>query len=426
MSEQRTGGDVDIGDGGDAASDVGVAGEGSDDDAGATAAVDDRAALLVPEWLDRTAAWAMRLIVIGILLGAILWIALQVRVALVPLLVAFLVAATLRPLARRLEDLGTPSSLAAAIPIVGVGAIVAGAGWFVVDRTRVTLEGDSLTQEQVRERIESWLSGEPFDLDEAQIADAEETLRSWLSSGVDSLGTQQATMVLQILGGVLLTIVLTFFLTKDGPSMWQAIVTRVDESRSATLDRSGQAVSTTVSAYLRSVIITGIADGLLIGLGLWVLGVPLVLPLMILTAIAGLFPVVGAVVAGAAAALVALVAVGPATAVWVVILTLVVQQIEGNVLQPLIVARQVSIHPVLVLVSLTAGGAVAGLAGAFLAVPIVAAAISAVRAFSAGLDSRTPPGVGAVVVSDRRSSEGTVRSRLDPARLRSFRRSGEA
>lgn len=109
----------------------------------------------------------------------------------------------------------------------------------------------------------------------------------------------------------------------------------------------------------------------------------------ILATVLTFFLLIGAVVAGATAALVALVAVGPSTALWVIVLTLVVQQFEGNVMQPMIVARKVSIHPVVVLVSLAAGGAVAGLAGAFLAVPVVASALAAVRALSADMDSDT-------------------------------------
>lgn len=137
-----------------------------------------------------------------------------------------------------------------------------------------------------------------------------------------------------------------------------------------------------MAAYLRSVALVGVFDGLLIGFGLWVIGVPLILPLVLLTVLAAMFPVVGAFAAGAAAAVVALITVGPEAALWVVLLTVVVQQVEGNVVVPALRGRQVSTHPALVLVSLAAGGAIAGLAGAFLAVPIVAATVSAVSAFN--------------------------------------------
>ena len=346
----------------------------------------DRSPLLVPVWLERLSSWSKGLLLIGAVLGVMLWIALKLRVALVPFLLAVIVAAALRPIARRLEARRVPRALAAAIPIISVSAVFGLAGWFVYWRTRATLEGDEVSKEKIRTRVEEWLTGAPFDLSRRQIDDAEASVRSWVSTGVSSLGVEQATLAVQLLGGAVLTLVLTFFLVKDGPGMWNAIVDRVNPVRADAVRRSGEAVTDTVAAYLRSVVLTGIADALLIGAGLWVLGVPLVVPLMILTAIAGLFPLIGAIVAGGAATLVALITVGPSAAVWVIVITIVVQQIEGNVMQPLIVAKQVSIHPVIVLVALTAGGTVAGLAGAFLAVPVVAAAIAAVRAFSHELE----------------------------------------
>ena len=137
-----------------------------------------------------------------------------------------------------------------------------------------------------------------------------------------------------------------------------------------------------MAAYLRSVVLVGLFDGALIGVGLWYLGIPLILPLVFLTALAALFPVIGAVSAGAAATVVALITVGPQAALWVALLAILVQQVEGNIVTPALLGRQVAIHPALVLISLAAGGAVAGLAGAFLAVPIVAASVSAVSAFN--------------------------------------------
>lgn len=356
------------------------------DDA-STPAERDRSALKIPIWLERTAGWSWRLLVLGAAVFALLWLALLIRLALVPFLVALIVAATLRGPARRLEGWGAPRAIAAAIPMVIVGGLCSVCGWFIYNRTRSTLtEEDALSEAEIRARIDDWLAGDPFNLTQRQIDDAEESVRSWLASGVDTLGAQEATIALQVVSGAVLAVVLTFYLIKDGSQMWQSVASRVSPLRVTAVERSGRAVADTLSAYLRSVVITGVIDALLIGIGLWLLGVPLVIPLMILTALAGLFPLVGAVVAGFSAALVALITVDPATAIWVIVLTIVVQQVEGNILQPLIMARQVSIHPVVVLVSLTAGGAVAGLVGAFLAVPLVAATMTAITTFSADME----------------------------------------
>lgn len=351
----------------------------------------ERSVLRVPIWLDLLANWSARLLLTGAAAFAIFWLALQVRVALIPLVLGVIAASTLRPLSRRLESLGTPKGVAAAVPMAVVAGVIGATGYFTYSETRSTLTDQLLTRERIRIRIEEWLTDDPFNFSQEQIASAEDSVRSWISSGVDSFGTAELTLVVQLVAGGLLSLVLCFFLLKDGPLILDWAVRKVAPARRNAILRSGMAVSATLSAYVRSVLITGAADALLIGAGLWFLGVPLVLPLMLLTFLAALFPLVGAVVAGAAAALVALITVDPTTALWVVLLTLVVQQVEGNLLQPMIVSRQVSVHPVVVLVALTAGGAVAGLAGAFLAVPTVAAAIAAVRAFSSDMHPDADP-----------------------------------
>lgn len=338
--------------------------------------------LRVPVWLDLLANWSARILLIGVATFALFWLALQIRIALIPLVLGVIAAATLRPVSRRLESIGTPRALAAAIPMLLCAAVVGASGWFTYIQTRATLDDQEFTRSEIRSGIEEWLAAKPFEFTDEQITQAEDSVRSWFSSGVDSLGTAQLTLVAQLLAGGLLSLVLCFFILKDGPMIMRWTTDKVAPARRSAVLRSGTAVSATLSAYVRSVLITGAADALLIGIGLWILGVPLVLPLVLLTFFAALFPLVGAVVAGAGAAVVALITVGPSTALWVVLLTIVVQQVEGNILQPLIVSRQVAIHPVVVLTALTAGGAIAGLAGAFLAVPTAAAVIAAVRAFS--------------------------------------------
>jgi predicted PurR-regulated permease PerM len=347
--------------------------------------------LRVPLWLELLANWSARLLLIGAATFAVFWLALQVRIALIPLVLGVIAASTLRPLSKRLESFGSPKALAAAAPMAVVAGVIGAAGFFTYRETRSTLTDQQITRERIRTRIEEWLAADPFNFSQEQIVSAEDSVRSWVSSGVASFGTAELTLAVQLVAGGLLSFVLCFFVLKDGPMILGWAVDKVAPARRSAILRSGTAVAATLSAYVRSVLITGAADALLIGAGLWFLDVPLVLPLMLLTFFAALFPLVGAVVAGAAAAVVALITVDPTTALWVIALTIVVQQVEGNVLQPLIVSRQVSIHPVVTLLALTAGGAVAGLAGAFLAVPTVAAAIAAVRAFSSDMHADAHP-----------------------------------
>lgn len=342
-------------------------------------------ALVVPPWLDRLAGWAWRSLIIVLAALMLVWLVLQIRIALIPLLIAIVAATALRPLARRLEALRLPPWLAALVPLTAVIVIVTGACWFMYLRAHARLAADAMSGEEVRAGVEGWLRDGPLGLTSVQIESAEEAIRAWLVGGARSFGLEYATSLVTILGGAALTIVLTYLLVKDGANLYRSAVRKADPVRSRVLERAGIAAARTMAAYLHSVALTGVIDALLIGAGLWILGVPLVLPLMILTALAALFPIVGALLAGAAAAVVALVTVGPTTALWVVLLGLVVQQLEGNIVLPRIVGSRMSLHPAVVLVSLAAGGAVAGLAGAFLGVPLIAAATMAVREFSSGI-----------------------------------------
>ncbi|HWC27644.1 MAG TPA: AI-2E family transporter, partial [Solirubrobacteraceae bacterium] len=135
---------------------------------------------------------------------------------------------------------------------------------------------------------------------------------------------------------------------------------------------------TVVSRYVRGVAVVALVDALLIGLALVIIGVPLVVPLMALTFLGAFIPLVGAVLAGAVAALVALVAEGPIAAVLVVLAITAIQQLEGDLLYPIVVGQAISLHPVAILLVLTAGTVIAGLAGALLAVPIAAAIWAAI------------------------------------------------
>jgi len=336
----------------------------------------------IPTWLDQAASWSWRLLLVFALVLALLWTLAAVRVAAIPVLVATVVAATLQGPVHRLQLFGLPRALAALIPIAVILGSFAGVAWFVGGRTASAIDDSSFQSDRVRVEIETWLMAEPIGLDERQIEEAESALRSALVGGAQNWGVDEGTLVLTVLGGSVLALVLTFLFTKDGPSMWRWSVSRIAPARRAPFDRAGQAARETLAAYLRSVALVGVFDGVLIGVGLWLIGVPLILPLVMLTVVAALFPVVGAIAAGVAATVVALITVGPQAALWVALLTVVVQQIEGNIVVPALLGRQVAIHPALVLVSLTAGGAIAGLTGAFLAVPIVAATVSAVSAFN--------------------------------------------
>ncbi len=339
--------------------------------------------LAVPVWLDRLAAWSWRLLVIGGFVLALLWTVSWIRLAVIPTLVAVVFASALRPVAKSAVRIGVPRAIAVTTIMLSVLLIVVSGLLYAGREAANELDRSTVQTEAVRVEIERWFRSEPFNLEQDQIDEAETALRRALAGGVRSWGSNSGRMVLTVSGGAVLGVILTFLFLKDGSIMWRWFLGRVSPLRRTSVDRAGRAAVDTMAGYLRSILIAGVIDALLIGALLLLLGVPLVLPLMVLTFLAALFPVVGAVVAGLAATVVALVTVGLEAALWMAAGTLVIQQIEGNVVLPMVAGHQISLHPAAILVALSAGGAVAGLAGAFLAVPILAGLVAATSSISA-------------------------------------------
>jgi predicted PurR-regulated permease PerM len=181
-----------------------------------------------------------------------------------------------------------------------------------------------------------------------------------------------AALLTQWAEAVILIIVLTFFFLKDGDRLWSWVVELFHEDRQPVLREVGVRSWGALSAYVQGVFLVATIDAVLIGAALLIVGVPVAMPLIVLTFVAAFFPVVGAFVAGTAAVLVALVANGLGAALVILAVIVAVQQLEGNVFYPIVVGRKLSLHPVGILLALTAGGVLAGVVGAFLAVPLVA------------------------------------------------------
>jgi predicted PurR-regulated permease PerM len=172
------------------------------------------------------------------------------------------------------------------------------------------------------------------------------------------------------LGSLVLIAFLTFFLVKDGRRIWSYLVESLPSHRRPHVTEVGERAWGVLTAYTRGVVFVATVDAVLIGAALLIVGVPLALPLIVLTWLAAFFPIIGAVTAGAAAVLVALVANGPTAALIVLAAIVVVQQVEGNVLYPVVVGPRLRLHPIVVLMAVALGGSLAGLPGAFLAVPV--------------------------------------------------------
>jgi predicted PurR-regulated permease PerM len=163
------------------------------------------------------------------------------------------------------------------------------------------------------------------------------------------------------------------YVLSDGQGFWRGLVRFAPRERRSAWDAAGHRAWVSLTRFVRSQVLVAFIDGVGIGVGLWILGVPLALPLAILTFVLAFLPYIGAVLAGIAAALVALATQGVDAMVGAIVLTLIVQQLEGNVLYPLLIGRSVSLHPLTVVLGVGAGGALLGIAGSFLATPVIAA-----------------------------------------------------
>ena len=330
----------------------------------------------VPRGLAVTSAVTLRvLIVVGgiVLLGLF---AKLMMVLVVPLIIAVLLATLLAPMVGWLRRRRVPPGLAAFLPVVLAFIVFLGL-WGLVIPPFVS---------QVPDLVENVQQGagqvadfaKPLGVSAADIDGAIEKARDQLSSGrAAGQLLSGALLVTQWAAAVVLIAVLTFFFLKDGRQIRDWLVSLFARERrpvlNDVLDRAWDALAT----YIQGVFLVATIDAGLIGIALLAVGVPIAFPLIVLTFLAAFFPVVGSIVAGAACVLVALVANGPGAALIILVAIVAVQQLEGNVFYPVVVGKRLRLHPVAILLSLTAGGVLAGVAGAFLAIP-VASVISAV------------------------------------------------
>jgi len=334
--------------------------------------------------------WRAAVVALGVI--AVGWLFLYFRLLTLSAVVALFVAALLSPLVRYLRRRGWPGLLATWTVLAGALLLLAGLIALLVPA--FVNETDNLGDryDEGIEDVEDWLETGPLGIDDPDV-------RGAIDEAVDRLGETDpgtvvagVTLVGEIIAGALLAIVLAFFFLKDGAAIVDWFQRRISYLRRGDVEDAAAAAWGSLTSYIRGTAIVGVVDGTLIGVGLWIIGVPLALPLGVITFFGAFFPLVGAVVAGALAALVALVTAGPVEALLVIALTVVVQQVEGDVLAPVVLGRSLRLHPLVVLVVLTAGAIVAGIPGAFLAVPVTGAVVAAVAAARArGVDEPGPP-----------------------------------
>jgi predicted PurR-regulated permease PerM len=332
------------------------------------------AAELVPLGLRRASAFAWRVLLLIAAAVLLVWVLIQTQAVVLPVIAALLLTAFVEPGTRRLRARRLPDWAVGLIALLAVAALFAGVGLLIVPEVVGQISQVNLNLNQGIQRIQDFVL-QTFPVSQSQVEQGISEAFSTLQSSIGNVATQvlgAAGAVVGLLLQIFVTLFLFFFFVKDGPRFYRWLRAAAPSSRRRNVEELLPQIWSTLQAYLSGVVIVGLIDAVSIAIALIVVGVPLVLPLAVLTFFGAFFPLVGAIVAGAVAALVALVTGGVTDALIIVGATVVVQQVEGNVLQPLIMGRQVELHPAVTLLAVTGGGAVAGIVGAFLAVPVAA------------------------------------------------------
>jgi predicted PurR-regulated permease PerM len=354
----------------------------------------------VPRVLDDAAKWSWRFLVVVAAVVVLFWSAARLAVVIVPVLVGLVLAALVSPLvevlARRL-----PRLLATWVVLIVAAASITGVGYLLSSSIAGAVDDVAAEFETALDDIRTWLQEGPLGLS----ADTVDSLSESAAGLVDRIGSGlleepagTVRLAVEVVGGAFLMVVVLFFFLKDGPQMWTWLLARIRPVRRPTVDASGRAAIAALQGWIRGVAITGVVDGALIGGAMFLLGVPAALPVAVLTVLASFFPIVGATVAGALAVAIALGAQGLPTAIVLGLVVLAVQQIEGDVILPIVMRRQVRLHPIVILVSLAVGGVLGGILGALVAVPLTASVSAAIRA-AAELDDAGGLGADRIVIA---------------------------
>ncbi|MEU6272575.1 AI-2E family transporter [Streptomyces populi] len=354
-------------------------------------------ALAVP-WGVRVAAEAgWRLLVLAGTVWVLMRVISAVQLVVLAFVTALLITALLQPTVARLTRHRVPRGLATALTAI-LGFVIMGlVGWFVVWQVQENVDNLSNQIQDGIDELRKWLLKGPFHVTDKQINEIAKNLREAIGANTDqitSAGLQGVTVIVEALTGILLTMFSTLFLLYDGRRIWEWSLKLVPAAARTGVAGAGPRAWRTLTAYVRGTVIVALIDAIFIGLGIYFLKVPMAVPLAVFIFLGAFIPLVGAVISGALAVVVALVTQGVFTAVMTLVVVLAVQQIEGHILQPFILGRAVRVHPLAVVLSVAAGGMVAGIGGAVVAVPLVAVTNTVVvylRSYAGETDPRHAP-----------------------------------
>ncbi|MFB6892994.1 AI-2E family transporter [Kitasatospora sp. NPDC056327] len=329
----------------------------------------------VPWGLRVAAESTWRLLLLGAALYVVFYIVDMLRLVAFAVLASLLISALLEPTVSWLRRHGVPRSLAAGgvfmSGLAGIGLV----GWFVVWQVTTNLETVTSKVKAGVDQLRDWLITGPLHLTEQQITDFANQITKAISTNSEQITSASLTgaqIAVEVLTAVLLAFFTTFFLLYDGERIWNWALRGLPRHSRYAMAGAGPKAWATLTAYVRGTVCVAFIDAVCIGIGIQLLGVPMALPLAVIIFLGAFVPLVGALVTGTVAVLIALVTTTPWTALMVLVVLIAVQQIEGHVLQPLILGRAVRVHPLGVVLGVAAGSIIGGIGGAIVAVPLIA------------------------------------------------------
>lgn len=370
------------------------------------------AAAALPLGVRIAAAWSWRLILIMAASAVFIWLIVQVRFIVIPVLVAILLTALLSPIVTRFVKWGLPRWTGVIAALVALIVAVSLLVFLIVTQFRSGFAGLAKRSAGAINDLAHWLETGVLGLSAQQIRDfIDKILSSFQSdSGVIWSGALSVgTTLTQLVAGLLLTLFTLIFLLIDGKRIWYWVLGFLPSSAHAPIDGAGRAGWVSVGQYVRVQILVAFVDAVGIGIGAAILQVPLAIPLSVLVFLGSFIPFLGAITTGAFAAFVALVYNGPVNALIMLGVVVLVNQLEGHILQPLVMGNAVRVHPLGVVLAVSTGALVAGIPGALFAVPLAASANSIVNYLVSGKWKGKPDPVAAFHSEDKREHE--VRSR---------------
>jgi predicted PurR-regulated permease PerM len=364
--------------------------------------VDADRAVEVPFALRAGAAWCWRLIVVGFVVYVVTLALGTFQVIVVPLLVSLLFVALVRPVYETMCNLPRrgrpPRSLAALVTILLSLAIIT--ALISLISQQIATGFPSLREDAAKglDQLQDWLASGPLHISGDQINAWIDQIRTSAQDNSDTLVSGALTITStagHVLTGFFLVLFSSYFFLSGGDRIWAWLVRLFPREARPRVDGAGVRAWATLTSFVRATLLVAFVDGVGVAIGAALLGVPLAVPLGILVFLGAFVPIVGALVSGSVAVLVALVAVGPVKALLMLLVVIVVQQVEAHLLQPFLLGRAVAVHPLAVIFAIAAGVLLAGIVGALFAVPFVAV-VNVVVSYLAGTDEEGEPPPGAV------------------------------